>query len=269
MIPAVAGQGGAVGGGGGGGLWTPAQIATALWLDADDASTFTLTGSDIDQWNDKSGNARHATPPGTKPTRNASLLNSMGGVVFASGTDPLLTTSFANPTGAAGITAVMVIRRTGQPVNFSIPLCKGAVNAQWSWIWANTAFNNISYWRHTTAGGQTATGPNNSIADATDYVWSGDMADAGITQYRNGTALSGAVGAGTRNFGASSALTIGSSPDVSYTANRFQGNIHEIVLLHTASATNRQLLEGYMAWRWGLQANLPGGHPYVSAAPTV
>lgn len=42
-------------------LWTPANITTALWLDANDSSTITLNGSTVSQWSDKSGNARHAT----------------------------------------------------------------------------------------------------------------------------------------------------------------------------------------------------------------
>lgn len=40
--------------------WTPAQIPTALWLDANDTSTITLNGSTVSQWNDKSGNGRNA-----------------------------------------------------------------------------------------------------------------------------------------------------------------------------------------------------------------
>ena len=31
--------------------------------------------------------------------------------------------------------------------------------------------------------------------------------------------------------------------------------------------TDRQKIEGYLAWKWGLQASLPVGHPYKSAAP--
>jgi hypothetical protein len=31
--------------------------------------------------------------------------------------------------------------------------------------------------------------------------------------------------------------------------------------------TDRQKIEGYLAWKWGLQASLPIGHPYKSAAP--
>ena len=31
---------------------------------------------------------------------------------------------------------------------------------------------------------------------------------------------------------------------------------------------DRQQLEGYLAWKWGLEANLPVDHPYKNAAPT-
>ena len=33
------------------------------------------------------------------------------------------------------------------------------------------------------------------------------------------------------------------------------------------SIEDRQKLEGYLAWKWGLQASLPSDHPYKSAAP--
>jgi len=35
------------------------------------------------------------------------------------------------------------------------------------------------------------------------------------------------------------------------------------------TATQRQQIEGYLAWKWGLQGSLPAGFPYKSAAPTV
>ena len=44
-------------------LWTPAQLGASLdlWLDAEDTNTITLNGTTISQWDDKSGNARHAS----------------------------------------------------------------------------------------------------------------------------------------------------------------------------------------------------------------
>jgi hypothetical protein len=56
--------------------WTPADLGAslALWLDADDASTITLNGSNVAQWSDKSGNDRHATQAtaANQPTYTAS-----------------------------------------------------------------------------------------------------------------------------------------------------------------------------------------------------
>jgi len=34
-------------------LWTPAELTTLAWYDTDDASTITLSGSNVTQWDDK------------------------------------------------------------------------------------------------------------------------------------------------------------------------------------------------------------------------
>ena len=33
--------------------------------------------------------------------------------------------------------------------------------------------------------------------------------------------------------------------------------------------SNVEKAEGYIAWKWGLQGNLPVSHPYKNAAPTT
>ena len=48
------------------------------------------------------------------------------------------------------------------------------------------------------------------------------------------------------------------------------GSIGEVCFFNSVlSTTNRQLVEGYLAWKWGTEALLPNTHPYYSAAPTV
>ena len=61
------------------GAWTPAQITTALWLDAADTSTITIA-TGVSQWADKSGNGRHATQAtlANQPTYISSGMNSLG-----------------------------------------------------------------------------------------------------------------------------------------------------------------------------------------------
>jgi hypothetical protein len=53
------------------------------------------------------------------------------------------------------------------------------------------------------------------------------------------------------------------------TASRFAGTIAEIVIFNISiPLADRQKVEGYLAWKWSLQAKLPGGHPYYSAQPS-
>lgn len=48
-------------GGGGDVLWTPSQVTTSAWFDADDFDTITESGGSVSKWDDKSGNLKHAT----------------------------------------------------------------------------------------------------------------------------------------------------------------------------------------------------------------
>ena len=51
--------------------------------------------------------------------------------------------------------------------------------------------------------------------------------------------------------------------------NLLQGSIAEVAFFnHPLETTDRQRVEGYLAWKWGLQANLPVGHPYKNAPPS-
>lgn len=62
---------------GGFGRWTPADVATELWLDAADASTITESAGLVTQWADKSGNDRHALQDTYPPALIADALNGL------------------------------------------------------------------------------------------------------------------------------------------------------------------------------------------------
>ena len=49
-----------------------------------------------------------------------------------------------------------------------------------------------------------------------------------------------------------------------YTQNLY---LAELLILDSNVETNMTKIEGYLAWKWGLQAKLPAGHPYKGAAP--
>lgn len=70
-----------------------------LWLDADDTSSVTLSGNDVSQWNDKSGNNNHATQPGAgKPEYVRNVQNGRNGLDFVqASTEHLILTPMTNP----------------------------------------------------------------------------------------------------------------------------------------------------------------------------
>jgi hypothetical protein len=48
----------------------------------------------------------------------------------------------------------------------------------------------------------------------------------------------------------------------------WNGQINEIIKYNTdLSDTDRERVEGYLACKWGIQARLPGGHPYSASCP--
>ena len=72
--------------------FSPDDIAgLSLWLDADDGSTLTLSGSNVTQWDDKSSNGYDVSQGTTsrQPTLQTGVLNSKDGVRF-DGTDDIL-----------------------------------------------------------------------------------------------------------------------------------------------------------------------------------
>ena len=254
--------------------WTPAEITTALWLDAADSTTI-MQSSGITQWADKSGNNRHAVPPlATKPTYATSGINSLGSVVFSSGADPFLVPSFASPTGANGLLVAFVAEKTGEPVNYSNPLTFGAVNAQWSFILPKNGVTvpngeNKCWFRNRSTDTSHVLSVNNFGVNVPRLV-------VGTLKDSDGMALTfdGNVEAtrapATHILGSAAALTIGSSPDSSYSGNRFQGRMGEIIIVYgDTSIATHQKIEGYLAHKWGLAANLPPDHPYKTAEKYV
>jgi hypothetical protein len=81
-------------------------------------------------------------------------------------------------------------------------------------------------------------------------------------------------GNGTLNSAGSSGYTVTSETSIRLgvnpgaNTNFFNGSMCELMIFNTVlSTTDRQKIEGYLAWKWGV--TLPGGHPYASAAPTI
>jgi hypothetical protein len=84
--------------------------------------------------------------------------------------------------------------------------------------------------------------------------------------YRDGTLqTSNIVNAGIPNY--SAGLGIGANYSGDYDiGGTYQ--IYELLLYDSyLTQTDQQKVEGYLAWKWGMQGNLPSDHPYKNAAP--
>ena len=96
-----------------------------------------------------------------------------------------------------------------------------------------------------------------------------DWANAAAHVSANGTRVtdSAFLTAGNTSDTSSIAARIGSTANGDHA---FVGDIAEIIVLQEILSTEeRQTIEGYLAHKWGLSANLPADHPYKSAAPIL
>jgi hypothetical protein len=104
-----------------------------------------------------------------------------------------------------------------------------------------------------------------TVATATTVIFEYTLTPTTITIYQNGAlvntfTVTTTMGTETfRNIGVNAALS---------SNTYFNGSIGEIVVYDSVLATKpRQVVEGYLAWKWGLSGSLPVGHPYLSAPP--
>jgi hypothetical protein len=238
-------------------LWTPTQISTALWLDAADASTLTLNGSTVSQWADKSGNGRNVVQAvaSSQPTSNTRTLNGLNvldfNVNFLRYSTPFVTIN----TPWLVYSVITFDNFTGGPVYIGL---KGAQTTHMGY----TVGGNIQVYNDTIGTAALA----GSVITANTPALVGVQYDTtNLTGLYNGAAQGSpavTLPADTEFF------NIGNHSNG--ISNTFDGTIGEIVFIQSAvSLSNRQKLEGYLAWKWGLQANLPAGHPYKNVPPLL
>jgi len=239
--------------------WLPTKISgLGLWLDAADTSTIVQSGGSVSQWNDKSGNGINCTISGT-PTLLTSSLNGLNGIQFynttGSNSNAWTSPSFAI-SSTNSISAFVVGNST--PVNpGNIYFISTGLSAP------STPNDNLSMVINTSTAAyrlyvngatfsSTAFTNTNGVTNLYEVTYN----NATETPYVNGTAYVTASGSGT---GLASSQYIGS-----YTGTG-GANLKEYeILLFNVSLTTiqRQQVEGYLAWKWGLRTSLPANHPY-------
>lgn len=259
-----------VGGDSGPTLWTPANMTTVGWWDVADESTITGPDTYLNSIADKSGNGTTLSYGGGAVRTGLTTLNGLNVADFTGSTGGgfLYSATGAFPTPASGdlgIIAVAVI----DPLHDH--------SGAWPYIWDFLGVYRIG------------------LASGSSTQFDGVLTVGGGTQ----VAASGGPYPGAHVFGSRSDFNVDgknqlrfdgtdvSNPEQSYTSkmtsttfkvfvdknnsitSKLDGHLAEIVAFEDVTLATYQKVEGYAAWKWGLEGLLPAGHPYKSAAPTV
>jgi len=248
-------------------LFIPNATSTCtLWLDAADSSTLTLSGSSVTSWSDKSGNGNTATGSGS-PGYSATALNSRPGITFNGSTQYFSLGNVLN-LGTAPLHAFVVSQynNTADAALLGKSLA-GSASPRYSLLRNAGSMMPLL---------QTAAGGNGSgFADTSTAVRQLCMTwDRTTLQlFENGTSRFSVGFSDAGNYtstytfliGAYQSATGGVPPTAGFYLN---GTISEIVMYQgTLNNDQRQRVEGYLAWKWGIQANLPDAHSYKKFRP--
>jgi hypothetical protein len=231
-------------------LWTPKEINTSLWLDASDEDTIVNgVGGNVAEWQDKSGNGNDAVQTNAS---NQPMFDSVNNKLVFDGLFKTLNTGLEQLTNTS-IYIVLSTEDRGSSLNNVVLGASNSFNTG-GVFWTLEAF------------------PSTDIANDIYYgtrlsyefaFWNGqniDPLDRSKSIYSHN-----AVNVSTENLN----YTIGTiNIDSVGSVNLFKGSIYEILITNEVSTTEqRQLIEGYLAHKWGLSSNLPSDHPYKSIAP--
>ena len=238
------------------------------WYDASDPNgngSIPANGATIQTWVDKTTNQNHmiAQIPGTYATNSK---NGLGTVTFANSWYRTVTANAPYPLDVYVVvklnsltTAVDVIgtgSKTGDSFN--------------SLTFNEYQSSGPSKWHNGSSGfSRTPNAVASTTETSTDFLlmqWS--IANNSFYIYRNGVQIMN-----TNSYHwivpTDSELRLGARLYFNV-GNLLQGSIAEVAFFnHPLEITDRQRVEGYLAWKWGLNTSLQGNHPYYAAAPII
>ena len=224
-----------------------------LWLDAADPATFTLSGTNISAWRDKSGSNNNASVETGTPTYSGN------GVVFTG------SQMFNTPLSTVNNTQTFFcVLANNSNAGHIVSVKSASINNGYNYMISSSA-QNISRF------GGTAITTGATLTAGARCLFGASIAGGGNSfLYLNGSQTGFASGtASVSGSGATLAIgayyyTTADPAPVGY----FTGTINEMILYYaTLTLAQRQQIEGYLAWKWGLQGSLPTTHPYYTIAP--
>uniref|UniRef100_A0A6C0LBX7 receptor protein-tyrosine kinase n=1 Tax=viral metagenome TaxID=1070528 RepID=A0A6C0LBX7_9ZZZZ len=221
-----------------------------LWWDGSDplnTGTAPANGASLTTWFDKGGNGYNA-PASTAATYSSTTKAITFSNSFYTSTYPANPTNESvfivyNITSANGTVMMIGANTGGREVAMSSNTTFGIVNSGVIW---GTTVSGVGTLNQSYLGETFVSGGTNTYASI-----NGSLTLTGPTAV---TAFTSGV---VTNLGREGTASL-----------PFYGNIMEILIYNSfLPILERQKVEGYLAWKWGIQANLPATHPYYSAKP--
>ena len=249
-------------------------VTCSLWMDGADITTITTSGTTITQMRDKSGNGYNTTVIGGAPTLTTNAINGLSAIYFNGSS--YMTGSNANTT-TTGTFFLIATLASGQGANqiYTSAYCFSRLVAGAACYNEVQSINGLSCQGAATS---LALSPQRTNANGPTYTLSNYNTAFMHTTVCNGTTMAGygnGNSLGTTSSTGNFAITfynIGSQTSQSpifYNYN-WTGFVGELIAYNNAlSDPQRQQVEGYLAWKWGLQSSLPPTHPYLNVPPGV
>jgi len=217
-----------------------------LWLDGADRSSMTFSsGSSVSSWNDKSGNGLNVSTTANFPVYTTT------GVQFTGSTPTVLSNTAAYGATTA-LNCFVVYQSTLATTRQRVFRCSrtgnfndATIDTTFIGVFGTTSTNN--YQGPLTYSTNTPSIISLVAYSAPSIAWAIDGSGSSVWSF-SGTAAASSV----------TTLTVGGGQTDTY----FTGFIMEVLMFDTFfTRTQQQQVEQYLAWKWGLVANLPTGHP--------
>ena len=264
-------------------LWTPSDTTTALWLDASDSLTlFDATsggslpsaGGAVARWEDKSGAAIHVTQSGStaRPSRQTAVQNGRDVVRF-DGSNDILTFGSSALFRNVGYAAIYVVRKINVLPVTNPPWIIGIETATSGFLRAVVDLNRGNTAKYGLGGRRLDADSFQSVQSSASYTTTSFEIQCGEFLYSSATArnvVNGTIDGSSTSFQTSGSTSNTNSAQINVGGNPyggvyFGGDIGEVIASY--SAADRTKLEGYLAWKWGIQSSLPANHPYKNGPP--
>ena len=256
--------------------WAPTELSnTLVWLDASDANTLwadtggtTPATTTVARWDDRSGNGNHMLQANTsyQPVTGSGNISNVNAIAFDGSDDKLQEASNAFGSTISNTTVFMVIKLDATSGSAGAPflaLSPGGGydtgerygNRMYTVVNGSVSWDNWIEWDYPSL--------TNALTSQRLIVSRYSVSEDTYRNYVNGyldTFKSGGTQK-TANGGITNTAGIALGP-------KMDGVWGELIVLDSALSDNdRQLVEGYLAWKWEFVGSLPADHPYKLEPP--